>query len=381
MESWLIADRIYSNIITIFFLIFACILFFIANKGFKSENRYGASSTIACGIIFIIFALYNAFIGFFVHPFNGFLVFWIGIIAVINLIFIFLIKIEIKKINQENNTISTEAEKLNSKFRKYVRYLISENPYKEHTSLKTEVIRKSFHLLGFLIVIAYYGFFFIPPITMLINNGILDFIQETRYLYSILWGDISTYPYGRDDFRAVIDLTLFILVGALFFAIIIDSIRNLFGPQYSILNILTRAVLRKKELNSSGPQIHLISGVLFSYILYLIGFVSAAVVFSAITIACISDALTAVVGKKCGKHKVRCLNGQIKSVEGFSIGFISAYIFALFFMGPIYALIAAIVFLLIDYFPLYIADNILNPIILTVSIGLFYVITGIPIGW
>ena len=372
---------VYSFILTLIFIMLTIILLRVTLKSWIAGNRYGARSTFICVIIFTFFTIYNIFFGFFKYPFNGFMVWWFFILLFVNIPFMLIIKREINKIKAFNEDNSDEKEEDKSKLRKYVKVLIMGNPYSDDIPVKRELLRKAFHSLGVLIVIAYYGFFFIPPITEIINNILIDFIQDTRLLYNLFWGDITNYPYIKNDFKAVKDITLFILVGALFLTTIIDSIRTLLGPQYSILNLVTREVLRSKELNASGPQIHLLTGTTLSYLFYIIGIVSAEAVFSALLISCISDAIAALVGRNFGNHKVKCIGGDLKSREGFTAGFGSAFLLGLIFLGPIYALVAAIIFLIVDYIPLFIADNISNPIIITLGLALFYYISGIPMGW
>ena len=265
--------------------------------------------------------------------------------------------------------------------RRFVELMTSENPYKDRISLKMEGIRKSFHLAGLLFVFAYFWFFIPIPVTEHVNNGVLTFITESEEFYSDLWGDLSLYPYLMGDFQAVIDLTLFALLATLVLAILSDIIRVIWGPEYSIFNFLTRAILRKKEYNAAGPQIYLICGVILSYLLYIMGIVHILTVTAAILIACFSDALAALIGRAYGKHEVVCIGGDKKTVEGFIAGAGSAFLIGLIIVGPIYALIAAIVFFLLDYFPVVIADNLLNPIAITLAIGIFSAILGFPIGW
>ena len=358
-------------------------MFFIGGKGYMAKNHYGGSSTIVSGFFFIIFGIYNIFFNIFPYPVDGFMLWWIGIIVIINITFGLIIRKELKKIEielQNINNSSSESYK-KSPLRKFIELMTREDPYHESISLKMEAIRKSFHLSGILMILTFFGFFFIPPLTQIVNQNIIGFINDTSWLYKILWGDPDKYPYKKNDFQTVIGLTMFALLGSLFFAIIPDIIRVMWGPEYSILNFLTKSVLRNKEYNSIGPQIFLLIGVSFSYLLFVIGLIHFLVAFTGIVIGCFSDALAALVGRFYGKNKVKCIGGDIKSVEGFMAGTLSAFIFGLILLGPVYALIAALIFFLLDYFPTVIADNILNPIlvILGISIGIF--LLGLPIGW
>lgn len=353
-------------------------MFYISIKGYKAKNHYGGSSTIICGIFFIIFGLYNLFFWFFPYPYNGFMIWWIGIILIIFISFASIIKQIIKQMNREEpNSKNLKI----SRFRKFVALMTQENPYKENISVKMETVRKSFHLAGFGFILAYFGFFFLFPVTRIINDTIIVFINETEWFYNIIWGDINDYPYSKGDFQAVVDLTFFALIGALFFAIISDIIRILWGPEYSIFNFLTKAVLRDKEYNAFAAHIYLISGFIFSYMLYFIGIVHILIVVAAILISCFSDALAALIGRKYGKHEVKCIGGEIKSIEGFIAGTGSAFLIALIVLGPVYALIAALIFFILDFFPTIIADNLLNPIFITIGIAVSMILLGFPIGW
>ena len=57
-----------------------------------------------------------------------------------------------------------------------------------------------------------------------------------------------------------------------------------------------------------------------------------------------------------------------------------AYVIGLFFVGPFYAIIGAVIFFITDYFPAFTADNILNPIFIPIGIQLFIVLLGLPVG-
>ena len=361
----------------------AVCMLYIAVKGYQANNNYGGSSTIICGIIFLFFSYYNSIFGFFNFPFTGFMSWWIGIWFILNLIFALVIRRIMKKLglNNKDQNVSKSVNLNNSILQKFILLMIKDNPYTENISFKMECVRKSFHLSGLLLVISYFGFFFIPPLLQTVNENIIIFINDTKWLYNLLWEDTRDYPYDKNDFQAVIDITMFGLMGFLVFAIICELFRIIWGPEYSILNFLTRSVLRKKEVNAVGAQIYLISGIIFSYMLYVVGLIHIYIFMTGMLIACFSDALAALIGRKYGKHKVKCIGGEIKSIEGFIAGTGSAFLIGFIILGPIYGLIAALIFFLLDYFPTVIADNILNPIVITVSLLISVILLGFPIGW
>ena len=382
MDYWTAIDNIYNVTLSLSFFILMILMIHIGRKGIKANNKYGGISTIICGICFLIFGYYNSIVRFFPYPYNGFMVWWIGINLLINLVFFKLIEKELKKMSNESVNSSLGDEK-KSKLRMYVERMTRENPYRKKITFKMEVIRKSFHLTGFLLLVVYFGFFPLFPITRIISDSVIQLAKDIKPVYDFMWGDpnLVPFPYTLGDFQAVIDLTMMGLIGSLMFALVSDLIRILWGPEYSVFNFLTKSMLRNKEKNAVGPQIYIITGFIFSYMLYMAGILNIYAVFSGILIACLSDAAAALVGRRYGKHKVIVRSKDTKSVEGFLAGTILAYLIGLILVGPIYALIGALIFFITDYFPIYTADNILNPIFIPLGIQIFINLLGLPVGW
>jgi dolichol kinase len=359
-------------------------MYYIGIKGYKAKNKYGGTSSMLCGICFLIFGYYNSIIGFLSFPYNGFMVWWIGMTLLANLLFTTIIKRDIKKMKREeknefNNKEGSTKEK--SILRRYIRRMTRENPYREEISYRMELFRKSFHLSGFLIFLAFFGFMTIPPITLLVNDSVIIFIHQVEPSYNLLWGDLANFPYGFGAFQAVVELTMFALIASLAFTIVSDIIRIVWGPEYSFFNFLSKSLLRTKEKNAVGPQIYIITGFIFAYMLYMAGLIHIYVFFAGIFIACLSDASAALIGRKFGKHKITLRNKDVKSVEGFIAGVVVAYIIGFIFVGPIYAIMGALVFFLIDYLLSVTADNILNPIFIPIGLQLMIFLFGLPVGW
>jgi len=310
------------------------------------------------------------------------MIWWISFNLVVNILFAVTIKRtkrNMEKVSLSNTTSGKNSEKF-SILQRYILRMTKEDPYQEDITIKMEVVRKSFHLMGFLILIAYYGLFIIPPITQIVSDAVIVFINQVEPSYNLLWGSLSYFPYTVGAPNAIIDLTMMALIGSLVFAIISDIIRILWGPEYSIFNFLTKSMLRNKERNAAGPQIYIMTGFIFSYMLYMAGIIHISAFFAGILIACLSDAAAALIGRNFGKHKINLRNNEIKSVEGFLAGVIVAYVVGLFFVGPIYAIIGALIFFITDYFPAVTADNILNPIFIPIGIQLFIILLGLPVG-
>jgi dolichol kinase len=377
MDYWTSVDELYNTTLSLAFFVLAILMFYIGRKGYKTGNRPGGVSTIISGVCFVIFGYYNSTVRFFVYPYNGFMVWWIGIVLLLNGIFFKIIRIDVNKLNSEGNN----PDKKKSIIRRYVETMTSENFYREKITFKMELIRKSFHLTGFLLLIVYFGFYPLYPLTLIISDSVIQLINDIGPLYTLLWGDLSLFPFVRGEFLPIIYLTMMALIGALMFAIISDMIRILWSPEYSVFNFLTRSMLRTKEKNASGPQIYIITGFIFSYMLYMVGLIHILSFFSGVLIACLSDAAAALIGQKYGKHKVVVRSKDTKSIEGFVAGVVVAYIVGFILVGPIYAIIGAVIFFITDYFPIFTADNLLNPIFIPIGIQLFILILGFPVGW
>lgn len=379
MDLWTTVDLSYNIGLSLILFIFAFLMFFIGYGGHKAKNRYGAISTTVTGSCLIVFGLYNLIFRFFPYPYNGFIVWWLGFVLLINGIFVMIIKLKMRKIDlkvKDSRNSEVESEK-KSGIRRYVEKLMIENPYKEEIPFKMELVRKSFHLMGILVIIGYYG------LTQLISDGVIMLINQVEPAYELLWGDISLFPHILGDLggQARDDLTMMGLLGALLFALVSDLYRILKGPEYSLLNFISRSVLRNKEKNALGPQIYIVTGFVFSYMLYMAGILYIESFFAGILIACFSDAAAALIGRRYGKHKIILRSKDTKSIEGFIAGIVVAYIIGLIFVGPIYAIIGAVIFFLTDYFPAATADNILNPIFIPIGIQLFILLLGLPVGW
>ena len=378
--DWTLIANLYNTTFTLFFFALMSLMYYIGVKGYRAKNSYGGISSILCGVCYLIFGYYNSVVGFFTYPFNGFMIWWITMILVANLIFTTIIRRSIKRMRVETDNSEAELKK-ESILRRYIKKMTQENPYKDDIPFKMELIRKSFHLSGFLLLIAFFGFLALPPLTSLVNDGIITMIQQFEPSYNFIWGDLSNYPFLFDKFQAVVEITMFALIGALAFVIVSDIIRIVWGPEYSIFNFLTKSMLRNKEKNAAGPQIYIITGFIFSYMLYMAGIINIFVFFAGILIACLSDASAAIIGKRYGKHKIILRNEEIKSVEGFIAGVLVAYIIGFIFVGPIYAIMGALIFFLTDYLPAVTADNILNPIFIPIGIQFLVFLLGLPIGW
>ncbi|MFX0102576.1 MAG: diacylglycerol/polyprenol kinase family protein [Candidatus Hodarchaeota archaeon] len=226
-------------------------------------------------------------------------------------------------------------------------------------SEKNEKLRKLFHLSGFLLVLAYYGV--IPLVAPL-----LKFFHEFS-----------------DNYEASNKITLFTLMAATFFVLAIDAQRILFGEEYGFRRM--NFLLREKEVRSPGAQTYLFVGATSGWVIAMLfepvnGMIAIQIPLAAVVISTFADGMAAIVGKAKGKHKIKRPFNQVKSVEGCIAGFVTALGVSLPFLiwypnGWLLSIIAALVCLLIDYLSPPIADNLLNPIIITVVLELLALIS------
>ena len=351
--------------LTIFLFGSGILLFYISVQGFKVKNVYGGLSTIVSAIILLLFSVYNIIYGIFPYPYNGFFTFWVVPLFILFGIYGLVIKKKETSRKISINTSNTRKIENIDRFKR-IDSFSDENIYKKNITIKEEYFRKSFHLAGILIIASYFGIGF-EPVTSLINNTVIKYINTSGTDdYIRLWGDLLLYPFTLNDPSVMGELTIFALFATYAFICFPEYIRILAGPQYSFFNRVTGTVLRGKEYKSAGPQIFLVLGVITSFFFAKLGFCAYEYAIAASLISCFSDAIAAIIGRTYGKHKVKVLSGDKKSLEGFFAGFLSAFFIALIFIDPIHALIAAFTFLLIDYLSLPIADNLLNPIGITI---------------
>ncbi|MFW9951391.1 MAG: hypothetical protein ACFFKA_14835 [Candidatus Thorarchaeota archaeon] len=376
MDYWTIVDAYYNTALSLSFFILMGLMYVIAIRGYRAKNRYGGVSSMLCAICFLIFGVYNSVYRFYPFPYNGFMIWFISANLLINFGFYRLIKRVMGKMKLEG-----EETKRSSILRRYIIRMTKEDPYMTDIPFKMELIRKLFHFSGLLLLLGFFGIIVLPPVTQIINDSVIVLIHQVEPSYNFLWGNVLNYPYSVGDPQAVIDLTMMGIMGSLFFAIISDIIRVLRGPEYSLFNFITKSMLRNKERNAAGPQVYIITGFMFSYMLFMAGALNILAYFAGILIACFSDAAAALIGRKYGKHKVHHRLREPKSVEGFVAGVTVAYLIGCIFLGPIYAIVGAIIFFVTDYFPAFTADNIANPILIPIGFQIAIWILGLPVGW
>jgi dolichol kinase len=216
--------------------------------------------------------------------------------------------------------------------------------------IKNEIVRKLFHLSGLLIVIAYY--LAAPALVPLLNYY---------------------YHFTNPIYARLVIVLLALLCGTIL-SLYIDTQRVFFGEEYGVRHI--HALVREKEIRSPTAQTYLLLSSTAAWIVGMLfrpadGNVAIAIPIAAMVMATLADGMAAILGKARGKHKVARPFGQVKSIEGFAAGFVTALVIAILFLFPfkwgwVLAIVASLVFLAVDWISLPIADNVLNPVVITI---------------
>ncbi|MHA1714491.1 MAG: hypothetical protein ACTSXP_02515 [Promethearchaeota archaeon] len=228
-----------------------------------------------------------------------------------------------------------------------------------------ELLRKTFHLAGFLVILSFY------VVTGLLTPKIEKSIVNAGNSYVNLWGPFDQVHWFSSTLEARILLTLFALIATLMLSITVDIPRLALGKRYSLLYLLEKKggkILRQTEMYSPGPHLYIAASSSLAWaisMLFLNNVInSIEIAIASIMISTIADGSAAVIGKYFGKHIINRPFNQKKSLEGFVAGFITAFFSAVPFVPWYLALVAALVFLLVDYISLPVADNMINPIII-----------------
>ncbi|MHA1272104.1 MAG: hypothetical protein ACTSQP_01645 [Promethearchaeota archaeon] len=311
----------------------------------RDINKYGFNSTIVTAICLLIIGVIVLIFDLIPYPINAAINVWLAIVFVIQGIYFIIIKIVYKEqINKENIDVNTY-----------------ENG---EIKLKREYMRKSFHSVVILVVICYF------MLALIINDFVYNIYVSDPDLYYSIWKthEYPLNPKSTSNLEVTIKWTLMFFISALIFLTIPDIFR-IYNRKYSIFSGVYKRVIRLKEFYTLGPQVYLTLGCTFTFLLAVLGIFIPAVAIAGMMIAAFGDAAAAIIGRRFGKHKFQTFiqREELKSYEGLIAGFIVSYISAFFFVGPIFAILGALTFSILDYLNPKIADNILNPILCTIT--------------
>lgn len=332
-------------------VLFAAIMFHVAWRE-RHGHPYGWGSALCTGLLLVFCGTTIFALQLIPYPYIGFMSWWSVPWLFVSLVYMLGVKARERTRNATTQPTGTGSGGVSGT---------------DGLATSHERARKAFHLAGFLAVLAYYlvG----PLLAPVIHQFIVDFPDG----YEFVWGPIEEVVVFASVEEGGRYLTLFALVATLLLVTLLDVARLLVGPQYSLVHLIEKRagrILRDKERGSPGPQVYIATSAASAWItgmLFLPAVPGAMMLaLAAIMVSTLADGIAAVVGKARGKHKVYRPFDQVKSLEGLAAGAISAFFISACFTNWILAAVAAIAFLVLDYASPPVADNVINPILITV---------------
>ncbi len=201
---------------------------------------------------------------------------------------------------------------------------------------------------------------------------------QSRYGYDFtyFWGDTTglvlqnyldqSHPYGVVQGIIII---IFYVLSWLF--LVTDAIR--LSPRfYFPFGKILENTLRASEINAYASYVHFSTGFLFASL-----FLPPTLLLGAFALFTFGDSMAASIGIRIGKHKIK-INPK-KSWEGTIAGFLASFLIAVPFVGWVWGLCGAVLFVIIDVFtptPITVSDNILIPMVIT---GLYWLLAFVGI--
>ncbi|MFX1297410.1 MAG: hypothetical protein ACFFD2_21460 [Promethearchaeota archaeon] len=228
-----------------------------------------------------------------------------------------------------------------------------ENDFSDRETIHHETIRKVFHICLFFAIIALLFIGYIVIKALYFQGSGLPGLQEA---YENYWG--SSDGLGMQnvnlEFGQSINLMFFFLLNTIF---IMSECSRLDKWFYFPLRKMAIIGIREKEKDTVASYVYFTSGMVFAAT-----FIYPIPLFSIIGIMCFADTAASLVGRKYGNHKI--LFNRKKTWEGSIGGIAVCFLVTVLLVGPIWGLMATLVFFVIDTTTptLPISDNIGIPI-------------------
>ncbi|MHA1794437.1 MAG: hypothetical protein ACTSVI_17510 [Promethearchaeota archaeon] len=244
---------------------------------------------------------------------------------------------------------------------------------KYNNSPSRDLIRKLFHIILFLgMSIAFFeGYYWMHDIISRMDPRPFSMVHAITWFWGASGGP---YVFFDPEYLGVANI---IIIMIFYIQFILYSIMEFcrFSRKFDfpLQGTLSKA-LRNKEAYTFASYLYFSAGFLFAAFflppLFLLG------IFG---MSCFGDTLAAQIGMRWGKHKISF--NPDKSWEGLIAGTITSYFCAIFFMGAIWSIVAAITFLIVDALTskiIKLSDNLAFPIFAVFSFILFS-FSGIPV--
>lgn len=230
------------------------------------------------------------------------------------------------------------------------------------TKIKVDLKRKSWHVIGFLIVFAilWLGYFVIKS---RFDND--PYNSSNEVLFENYWGNVNPEEFIRVMFiRESLPmgqtLTVFIFYTGTIIFVILDLTR-LSGNIHFFLQKNAQKHIHFKEMKTIAAYTHFMVAYFAASI-----FLPPMLFMGTLCLGVFADPAASIVGMNWGKHKIKWTD---KTVEGTIAGSILAFITMIWFVGPIYALFGTLVFIIIDLItpkPVKLSDNLVIPLAITI---------------
>jgi dolichol kinase len=246
----------------------------------------------------------------------------------------------------------------------------------EDVRLEIDVRRKSWHVVAFLLAVGMLliGWnviknYFAHTTTTTESQFILDnFWRNSEGLSFVDYLFIRvSLPFGQN-------LMVFFMYGMMMLLFVNDITRLSKNMQF-ILNRNAQRKMRYKELDTFAAYTHFAIGYLFAAMV-----LPPMLFLGALCLASFADPAASYIGIRWGKKKHRYSWNQ-KSIEGTIAGSLAAFVTMIFFIGPIGALLGAILFSIVDICtptPVKMSDNLVLPVTITILLVILALL-GVPL--
>lgn len=231
-----------------------------------------------------------------------------------------------------------------------------------------EMKRKMFHLLAIL----YVATWILEPLVFYGVGYLYQGISNTPspenfYNSALLFNDSDVEQILLNGLAVQFFMIICIFIGNMDIELMRLRFNQYSFPMKKLLQVTRRPT---EILDTSASMLLLVGLGVSSLILTYTSNNRIAGVYAQMGVICIavfSDMFAALIGRKWGKHKWRFVKG--KSVEGTIAGLSVGFFTAVFFVGPILALIGVGIFTLTDLAldKIKLSDNALNPIFIALA--------------
>ncbi len=353
-----IESAFFSVVLAIILLLYALMFYPVVKRSFKLKtvNRY---NTLLLCVMLVIIAIFIAlpFSATTYYLFMPLSFYTVVVAGAIPFVIVFGAFIKKRTADEVAHNISLSQGLDNS---------LEKSLQDTHNfTTKQEMQRKMFHLLAIL----YLATWVLEPLVFFGVQILYAGIKNTPSAEN--FANVTMLFEDTDVERILLNgmIVQFFMLICMFITNADLEIMRLRFNKYSFpMKKLLQNTRRSTEVFDTSASMLLLLGLTISCLTLTYGTADRiAGVYAQMAVICVavfSDMFAAIIGRKWGKHKWKMVPGKSKegTLAGFTVGFTTAMIF----VGPILALVGALIFvftdLALDKFK--ISDNALNPILI-----------------